>query len=122
MGLGNDWVDRAACKDHETLRPDAWTMVKGSGLRDEGYQALAVCQRSCPVKMKCRNWFLELGQRGPLVEIIVGGGWWTSKGIFRVVLVEEARGENPFRPKRKPSKVRSVAIKEEEELQPELAA
>lgn len=59
---GDTWRNKAACRDHETLLPQAWDDVTcdDNGRRETGRQramrvaaAKTVCDTECPVKHAC---------------------------------------------------------------------
>ncbi len=73
------WLRKAACRDHESLTPDAWYELNQYGIpNDIGMKALGVCVMSCPVKDRCQVYMAEFGVRAT----IAGGGWFDNAGAF----------------------------------------
>lgn len=77
MTTSNDWVDRASCRGHPVLGPDAWFEVEKGFPRNDGAAALLVCRRVCPVRLDCK------ASINNEVNAIAGGGWFDSRGRFR---------------------------------------
>lgn len=79
-----DWVDKALCRNHPRLSPDAWFDIKANvpssdvSTGAQGMQAFAVC-RTCPVRQKCDDW---MQSKAPHFETIAGKGWWDSDKKF----------------------------------------
>lgn len=68
----------AACVNHPTLDPDAWSMVRNGWPTKEGAKAAAVCRFVCPIRDSCPM------VDGPEVrrELIAKGGWFNAAGKF----------------------------------------
>jgi len=71
----HSWLDRAACRDHPVLSPDAWFEVINAAPKGQGAEAMMVCRYVCPVMNECRA-----NYQG--IEAIAGGGWFDAKGQF----------------------------------------
>lgn len=75
-----DW-ERGSCVDHPTLPSEAWIAgTQKSFPTPRGAKALLVCDH-CPIRRQCSDWFQSRSY--PVVEIVVGGGWFTGAGSFR---------------------------------------
>ena len=76
MNMPSDWIDRASCRGHLVLGPDAWFQIEKGFPRKDGASALLVCRRVCPVRQECKA-FLTKG-----INTIAGGGWFDSRSKY----------------------------------------
>lgn len=90
------WQDRAACYGNK-LGPAAWSEVRQGRPTDTGLDALAICQKLCPVVQQCFMWYNDW-KAGPPLNVVAGGGWWDARGKFHMRPVEDLPGVNPYRP------------------------
>lgn len=80
--LEGHWSERASCRNHPVLEPDAWHGVRYGYPENEGASAALVCRFVCPVKAQCKA---EI--QGP--DIIAGGGWYNRFGVFTEPAIDE---------------------------------
>lgn len=76
MTVDSTWTDRAACRNHPSLPPDAWHEVRNRQPVGLGVEALAVCRYRCSVRKEC----LEATESARTNETIAGGSWWDHEG------------------------------------------
>lgn len=86
-GLGVDravrWEENAACLWGGRLRdPEAWFITSKKHYLDSwlNREALAICQRECPVRYECHEATQTLREKFPVASEIRGGRWYDHNG------------------------------------------